>query len=82
MSDQYEKSGSGLTPLNWATLSVLLQAQQENHPGRSDPEMLAENLISSFQGALLRSKVKKSAEPLNNFIHLYFDVFLAQREEN
>jgi TetR/AcrR family transcriptional repressor of nem operon len=43
--------------------------------------MLAENLIASFQGALLRAKVKKSSEPLKNFIYLYFDRFLTQREE-
>ena len=42
-----------------------------------EPMMLAENLVSSFEGALLRAKVKKSAEPLRNFIHLYFEVFLA-----
>jgi TetR/AcrR family transcriptional repressor of nem operon len=39
--------------------------------------MLAENLIASFQGALLCAKVRKSLEPLRNFIHLYFDIFLA-----
>ncbi|NTW16115.1 MAG: TetR family transcriptional regulator, partial [Syntrophaceae bacterium] len=42
---------------------------------------LAENLIASFQGALLRSKVKKSPEPLKNFIYLYFERFLAQKVE-
>jgi TetR/AcrR family transcriptional regulator, transcriptional repressor for nem operon len=62
---------------------LLLQAQKENAiTADMNVEMLAENLISSFQGALLRSKVKKSPDPLRNFIHLYFDRFLAQREEN
>lgn len=62
--------------------TLLLQAQKENTiPANLDVEILAENLISSFQGALLRSKVKKSPEPLRNFIHLYFDIFLAQGEE-
>jgi TetR/AcrR family transcriptional repressor of nem operon len=61
---------------------LLLQAQKENTiPADMNAEMLAENLISSFQGALLCSKVKKSPEPLNNFIHLYFDVFLTKRKE-
>lgn len=61
--------------------ALLLQAQQENSiPADVDARMLAENLISSFQGALLRSKVKKSLEPLRDFIHLYFDWFLAQKE--
>jgi len=58
---------------------LLLQAQQEmTLPADMNPEMLAENLIASFQGALLRAKVKKSPEPLRNFIHLYFDRFLAR----
>jgi len=42
-----------------------------------EPVVLAENIVASFEGALLRAKVKKSVEPLNNFIHLYFDKFLA-----
>lgn len=64
-----------------AVSRLLLQAQKE-HAISTDmnTEMLAENLISSFQGALLYSKVKKSPEPLKNFIHLYFDVFLGRRE--
>lgn len=62
--------------------ALLIQAQQEKSiPADADARMLAENLISSFQGALLRSKVKKSVEPLRDFIHLYFDWFLAQKEE-
>jgi TetR/AcrR family transcriptional repressor of nem operon len=61
---------------------LLLQAQLEKAiPADLDAGMLAENLISSFEGALLRSKVKKSAEPLRDFIHLYFDRFLVQRGE-
>jgi len=61
---------------------LLLQAQKEHTIHEDiDAEMLAENLIASFQGALLRSKVKKSPEPLRNFIHLYFDIFLIRKEE-
>jgi len=61
--------------------TLLVEAQEEKTiPADMDAEMLAENLISSFQGALLRSKVKKSSEPLNNFIYLYFDRFLAREE--
>lgn len=61
--------------------ALLVEAQEEKTiPADMDAEMLAENLISSFQGALLRSKVKKSSEPLNNFIYLYFDRFLAREE--
>jgi TetR/AcrR family transcriptional repressor of nem operon len=57
---------------------VLIQAQNEKSiPAYIDTKMLAENMIASFQGALLRSKIKKSSEPLRNFIRLYFNVFLA-----
>jgi TetR/AcrR family transcriptional regulator, transcriptional repressor for nem operon len=57
--------------------TLLLQAQQaKTIPADLDAEMLAENLISSFQGALLRAKVKKTSQPLKDFIHLYFDRFL------
>jgi TetR/AcrR family transcriptional regulator, transcriptional repressor for nem operon len=60
--------------------ALLVEAREKKTiPADIDAEMLAENLIASFQGALLRSKVKKSPEPLRNFIHLYFDIFLAQR---
>lgn len=86
MADQFENVRQRLEKSlqEWAkALSwLLLQAQKEHAiPADMDAEMLAENLISSFQGALLRSKVKKSPEPLNNFIHLYFDVFLTKRNE-
>jgi TetR/AcrR family transcriptional regulator, transcriptional repressor for nem operon len=86
MSDQYERVRERLEQAlqGWAKAltTLLLQAQQENAiPKDLDPEMLAENLIASFQGALLRSKVKKSSEPLKNFIYLYFDRFLTQKIE-
>ena len=86
MSDQYESVRERLEQAlqAWAkSLSgLLLQAQKEKAiPVDLDTEMLAENLISSFQGALLRSKVKKSSEPLKSFIYLYFDRFLTQKEE-
>ena len=44
-----------------------------------DANVLAENLIASFQGALLCAKIKKSLAPLNNFIDLYFTTFLRVR---
>ena len=86
MADQFEKVRQSLEKSlqEWARAvsGLLSQAQKEKTIAPDlDTDMLAENLISSFQGALLRSKVKKSPEPLNNFIHLYFDVFLGQREE-
>jgi TetR/AcrR family transcriptional repressor of nem operon len=86
MSDQFEKIRQRLEQSlqGWTkSLSrLLLQAQKEKTiPEDLDPEMLAENLIASFQGALLRSKVKKSPDPLKNFIYLYFDRFLTQKVE-
>lgn len=86
MSDQYESVRERLEQALqiWAKdLSrLLLQAQKEKTiPEDLDAEMLAENLIASFEGALLRSKVKKSSEPLKNFLYLYFDRFLTQKEK-
>jgi len=86
MSDQFESVRQRLDQAlqKWSAelTKLLIQAQKENSISADlDAEMLAENLISSFQGALLRSKVKKSPEPLRNFVHLYFDRFLLPREE-
>lgn len=84
MSDQYEsvreRLVQGLQLWTKNLSGLLLQAQEEKAiPADMNVDMLAENLIASFQGALLCAKVKKSLEPLRNFIHLYFDIFLAQR---
>ncbi len=59
---------------------LLLAQKEETIPSDMNIEMLAENLVSSFQGALLRSKVKKSPQPLRDFIYLYFDRFLARKK--
>lgn len=87
MSDQFENIRQRLEQAlqNWqgGLSQLLLQAQKEHAiPADMNMEMLAENLISSFQGALLRSKIKKSPEPLRDFIHLYFDRFLTRKEES
>jgi TetR/AcrR family transcriptional regulator, transcriptional repressor for nem operon len=84
MSDQYESIRQRLEQVLqfWAkrlSASLLHAQKMKAIPADLDTEMLAENLISSFQGALLRSKVKKSSEPLKNFICLYFDRFLVQK---
>jgi len=84
MSDQFEKVRQRLEQSlqGWTRVlsKLLLQAQKEQAiPADLDPAMLAESLISSFQGALLRSKVKKSSEPLKNFTYLFFDRFLTQK---
>ncbi len=82
MSDQFDKVRQHLDKSIqlWEkrVSDVLIQAQNEKSiPVNIDTKMLAENMIASFQGALLRSKIKKSSEPLRNFIQLYFNVFLA-----
>jgi TetR/AcrR family transcriptional repressor of nem operon len=82
MSDQYESVRERLVQALqlWTKnlAELLLQAQEEKAiPEDINADMLAENLIASFQGALLCAKVRKSLEPLRNFIHLYFDIFLA-----
>jgi TetR/AcrR family transcriptional repressor of nem operon len=82
MSDQCEAFRQRLEDAlqGWiGSLAALLEeARTEGTiPIDVEPLVLAENIVASFEGALLRAKVKKSAEPLNNFIHLYFDVFLA-----
>lgn len=84
MSDQYESVRERLMQglQGWEkSLSVLLRQAQEDKdlPAEIDADILAENLIASFQGALLCAKVKKSLEPLNNFISLYFNIFLQTR---
>ena len=86
MSDQYEKVRQRLEQSlqGWARVlsTLLLQAQEAKAiPADLNAEMLAENLIASFQGAVLRAKVKKSSEPLKDFMYLYFDRFLNQREK-
>ena len=61
------------------SLASILEEARKEGAVRIDvePVILAENIVASYEGALLCAKVKKSVEPLNNFIHLYFDVFLA-----
>lgn len=82
MSDQNEAFRQRLEDAlqRWigSLAAILEEAREEGAvPIDVEPVVLAENMVASFEGALLRAKVKKSVEPLNNFIHLYFDVFLA-----
>jgi TetR/AcrR family transcriptional repressor of nem operon len=82
MSDQCEAFRQRLEDAlqRWigSLAAILEEAREEGAlPIDVEPVVLAENIVASFEGALLRAKVKKSVEPLNNFIHLYFDVFLA-----
>jgi len=82
MSDQSETFRQRLEDAfeSWiSSLAVLLEEAREAGAVNIDvePVVLAEGIVTSFEGALLRAKVKKSVEPLKNFMHLYFDIFLA-----
>jgi TetR/AcrR family transcriptional regulator, transcriptional repressor for nem operon len=81
MSDDYEsvrqRLMQGIFEWEKQIAALLRQAQEDNTlPTSLDITVLAENLIASFQGALLCAKIKKSIEPVNNFIDLYFKLFL------
>ncbi|HEY6874254.1 MAG TPA: TetR family transcriptional regulator C-terminal domain-containing protein [Geobacteraceae bacterium] len=82
MSDQSEAFRQRLEDAlqRWigSIAKILEEARKEGAvPIDVEPMVLAENIVASYEGALLRAKVKKSVEPLKNFIHLYFDIFLA-----
>ncbi|NYF88135.1 TetR family transcriptional regulator C-terminal domain-containing protein [Tunturiibacter empetritectus] len=40
------------------------------------PDALAQFLLNSYEGALIRMKAEKSDKPLENFLHFAFDVLL------
>jgi len=82
MSDQFEGVRQHLEKAlrRWidSIAAILEEAREEGTLTINvEPALLAENIVTSYEGALLLAKVKKSVEPLNNFIHLYFDIFLA-----
>ena len=82
MSDQSEVFRKRLDGAlqGWiGSLAAVLEEAREDGAVHIDiePVVLAENIVASFEGALLCAKVKKSVEPLKNFIHLYFEIFLA-----
>jgi len=82
MSDQFEGVRQHLKSAlqRWidSLAAILEEAREEGSLTINvEPAVLAENLVTSYEGALLLAKVKKSVEPLKNFIHLNFDIFLA-----
>jgi len=82
MSDQCEVFRERLEDAlqKWiSSLGMLLKEARElgTLHIKVDPMILAENIVASFEGALMRAKVKKSSEPLKNFLHIYFEIFLA-----
>ncbi len=60
-----------------AIADVLRQAIKLGDLNRSNnPEALAEFVLNSYEGALMRMKADKSNVPLENFLHFAFDVLL------
>jgi len=56
---------------------VLREAVERGDLAQStDPDELAEFLLNSYEGALVRMKADKSDRPLENFLHFTFDVLL------
>lgn len=81
LSDMHERVRerlmNGLQGWEKSVSELLSEAQKDGALlAELDVDVLAENLIASFQGALLCAKIKKSVLPLNNFINLYFNTFL------
>lgn len=83
MSDQFEEVRQHLKSAlqMWidSLAAIIEEAREEGSLTISvEPAILAENLVTAYEGALMLAKVKKSVNPLKNFIYLYFDIFLAQ----
>ena len=56
---------------------VLREAVERGDLARStQPDRLAEFLLNSYEGALVRMKADRSDRPLENFLHFAFDVLL------
>ena len=56
---------------------VVREAVERGDLARStQPDRLAEFLLNSYEGALVRMKADKSDRPLENFLHFAFDVLL------
>jgi len=46
-------------------------------PASTQPDELAEFLLNSYEGALVRSKADRSAKPLTTFLHFAFTALLS-----
>jgi len=56
---------------------VLREAvEQGDLPKSTQPDKMAEFLLNSYEGALVRMKAEKSDKPLENFLHFAFNVLL------
>jgi len=60
-----------------AITEVLRQAVKRGDlPKSTKPDALAEFILNSYEGALVRTKADRSDRPLDNFRHYIFDVLL------
>ena len=59
---------------------VLREAVQQGELAKSTkPDALAEFLLNSYEGALVRMKAEKSDRPLENFLYFSFDLLLKKQ---
>lgn len=78
MADQHEEFRTQLALVfqDWCQrLSLCIQAAQRagEIPSHFNPDRLAEFSLCSWEGAILRSKVTKSPQPMDTFIVYLFD---------
>ena len=81
MADQNERFRARLDEIfdDWRTLfaGCLAEAQTAKElDSRLDAEALASFILSGWEGAILRAKVMKSPQPLQDFIEILFAVTL------
>ena len=61
----------------WAVENVLRQAIKQGDLAKSTtPGPLAEFILNSYEGALVRMKAEQDSRPLKNFLRFTFDVVL------
>ena len=81
MADQNETFRLHLAEIfqKWCkTLSKCIQEaqEQEDIPRRMNPDRLAEYLMFSWEGAIMRCKITKSIQPIDSYLHFVFEELL------
>jgi TetR/AcrR family transcriptional repressor of nem operon len=64
----------------WQSAVAALLQEAVDHgdlPASTQPDELAEFLLNSYEGALVRSKADRSAKPLTTFLHFAFTALLS-----
>jgi len=84
MADQNETFRLHLAEIfhQWCkTLSDCIQEaqQQGDIPSQMNPDCLAEYLMFSWEGAIMRCKITKSLQPVDNYLHFVFEELLKNR---